>query len=173
MTRLGPTVLILAVCSALGASRPAAAQTAACKPVTDAMLKMVTTPHHTVSTDGSQTTGETIGIDNTSYVRIRGAWRKSPMTPQDQLQQEQENIRNAKVYTCTKLRSETVNGIASVVYKVHSETPDVGTADGTVWIAPSLGLPVKTDEDFTPVGGSKVHHAIVWDYADIRAPVVK
>ncbi|MGH9409346.1 MAG: hypothetical protein ACRD1V_07810, partial [Vicinamibacterales bacterium] len=131
MTRLGPTVLILGVCAALVASRPAAAQTAACKPLTDAMLKVVTTPHHTVPTDGSQT--ETIVADNTSYVRINGVWHKSPMTPRDQLQQEQENIKDAKVYTCTQLRSETVNGIATVVYKVHSETPDVGTSDGTIW----------------------------------------
>ena len=111
MTRLALTVLF--ALGVWGWTDPAAAQTADCKPVTDAMLKMVTTPHHTVSTDGSQTTGETIGIDNTMYVRIRGVWRKSPMTPQDQLQQEQENIRNAKVYTCAKLRSETVNGIAA------------------------------------------------------------
>lgn len=173
MTR--PTLAVL-VFGALGVfvwSDSAAAQAAACKPVTDAMLKMVTTPHHTVSSDGFQITGEAIGVDNTTYVRIRGVWRRSPMTPQDQLKQEQENIANAKVYTCSKLRSETVDGIAAVVYKVHSETPDVGTADGTVWIAPSLGLPVKTDEDFTPAGGSKVHHAVTWDYTNIAAPVVK
>ena len=173
MTQPTLAVLVFGGLSVFGWTDSAVAQTSACKPVTDAMLKMVTTPHHTVSTDGSQTTGETIGVDNTSYVRIRGVWRRSSMTPQDQLKQEQENITNAKVYTCTKLQSETVNGIAAVAYKVHSETPDVGTADGTVWIAPSLGLPVKTDEDFTPVGGSKVHHAIAWDYTNIHAPVVK
>jgi hypothetical protein len=173
MTRFVPAVLLLGAVGVVGWTDPAGAQTADCKSVTDAMLKMVTTPHHTVSTDGSQTTGETIGMDNTLYVRVRGVWHKSPMTPQDQLQQEQENIRNAKVYTCTVLRSETVNGVATTVYRVHSETPDVGTADGTVWIAPSLGLPVKTDEDFTPTGGSKVHHAIAWDYTNIHAPVVK
>ncbi len=166
-------MLIVVACGALGGSHPAAAQTPACRPVTDAMLKMITTPHHAVATDGSQTTGETIAIDNTSYVRIHGAWRKSPMTPQDQLQREHENLKNAKVYTCTRLRSETVNGIAAVVYKVHSETPDVGTADGILWIAPSLGLPLKTDEDFTPSVGAKVHHSITWDYTNIHAPGVK
>ncbi|HEX4568459.1 MAG TPA: hypothetical protein VH138_17630 [Vicinamibacterales bacterium] len=171
MTRLGPSVLILAACAVLGASRPARAQTTGCKPVTDAMLKMVTTSHHTTSTDGSQS--ETIVVDNTSYVRIKGAWRKSPMTPQDQLQQEQENIKSAKVYTCTQLRSETVNGIPAVAYKVHSETPDVGTADGTVWIAPSLGLPLKTEEDITTAMGPQKHISITWDYANIHAPIVK
>lgn len=163
-------ILVAAACI-LPASA-AYAQTAACKPVTDAMIKVATTPHHTASSYGSQN-GETIVADNTSFVRINGAWRKSPMTPQDQLRQEQENIKNAKVYTCTQLRSENVNGVAAVAYKVHSETPEVGTTDGTVWIAPSLGLPVKTDEDFTPSMGSKVHHSITWDYANIHAPVVK
>lgn len=171
MTRLRTTVLILTMCAALGAARPAAAQPPACKPVTDAMLKVATTPHHTVPTDGSQ--GETIVVDNTTYVRIKGAWQKSPMTPQDQLQQEQENIKNVKVYTCTVLRSETVNGIAAVAYKVHSETPDVGTSDGTLWIAPSLGLPVKTEEDITTMVGPKRHIAFTWDYANIHAPVMK
>lgn len=169
MTRLGPVALTLALCGAAGVGR-AAAQTPACKPVTDAMLKAVTTPHH--ASDGSQK-HETIVADNTLYVLIRGQWRKSPLTPQEQLKQEQDNIRSAKVYACTALRSETVNGVAAVAYKVHSETPDVGTSDGIVWIAPSLGLPVKTEEDITPLAGPRMHIAIVWDYKDIHAPVVK
>ena len=170
MTRLASTVLVLAACGALAASRPAAAQTTACKPVTDAMLKVATTPHHT--RDGSQK-NETIVVDNTSYVLFNGAWHKSPMTPQQQLQQERENIKNVKVYECTPLRTESVNGIAAVAYKVHSETPDVGNSDGIVWIAPSLGLPLKTEEDITESMGPKMHISLTWDYANIHAPVVK
>lgn len=173
MTRPVRAVLVLAACATLGAARPAAAQTAACKPVIDAMLKVATTPHHVFSTDERSTRGEVIVADNTTYVLIKGVWHKSPMTPQAQLKQEQENIRDAKVYTCTQLRSETVNGIGAVAYKVHSETPDVGTTDGTVWIAPSLGLPVKTDEDLTLLAGPKKHVSIVWDYTNIHAPAVK
>ncbi len=170
MTRLGSTVLMLGMCCALAVGRPAAAQPIACKPVTDALLKATTTPHH--ATDESRKS-ETIVVDNASYVRFKGAWHKSPRTPQEQLQQEQENIKNAKVYTCTQLRSETVNGIAAVAYKVHSETPDVGTADGTVWIAPSLGLPVKTEQDLALVTGQRRHISTTWDYANIHAPAVK
>lgn len=171
MTRLAATVLILGV-GGLSASRPADAQPAACKPVIDAMLKVATTPHHTLSTDGSQKS-ESIVVDDATYVQVRGAWRKSPMTPQAQRQQEEENIKNAKVYACTELRSETVNGIPAVAYKVHSETPNVGNSDGTVWIAPSLGLPVKTEEDITPSMGPKMHISITWDYSNIHAPLVK
>jgi len=172
MTRLGPTVLMIGVCGAVAASRPAAAQTTGCKPVIDAMLKVATTPHHTIPTDPAQTS-ETLVVDNATYVRIKGVWHKNPLTPQAQLQQKQENIKSAKVYTCTALRSETVNGIAAVAYKVHSETPDVGNSDGTVWIAPSLGLPLKTDEDLTTSAGPKMHISFRWDYANIHAPVVK
>jgi hypothetical protein len=172
MSRFESTVLVLGVCAVLGVSHSATAQPAACKPVTDAMLKVATTPHHTAPTDGSHKS-ETIVVDNTSYVWINGRWHKSPMTPQDQLKQEQENIKNVKVYTCTPLRTETVNGIAAVAYKVHSETPDVGNSDGIVWIAPSLGLPLKTEEDITVSMGPKMHISFTWDYANIHAPVVK
>jgi hypothetical protein len=172
MTRLGSTVLIFGVCGIVGASHPAAAQTPGCKPVTDAMLKVAITPHHTVPTDGAQTS-ETIVVGDATYVRIKGVWHKSPLTPQAQLEQERQNIKSVKVYTCTPLRSETVNGIAAIAYKVHSETPDVGTSDGTIWIAPSLGLPLKTDEDITTTMGPKRHISFTWDYANIHAPVVK
>lgn len=148
----------------------AQATSGSCKPVIDAMLKVVTTPHH--ATDTSHKI-ETIVVDNTSYVLYKGAWLKSPMTPQKQLQQEQENIRNVKVYTCTALRTDTVDGMAAVAYKVHSETPDIGNSDGIVWIAPSLGLPLKTEEDITQSMGPTLHLSMTWDYVNIHAPVVK
>jgi hypothetical protein len=169
MTRLALAVLFVGV---LGPDGPAAAQATACKPVTDAMLKVATTPHHAVSTSERSGATETIVVDNTTYVQIKGVWRKSPLTPQQQLEQEQENITDAKVYTCRMLRAETVNGVAANAYKVHSES-DAGASDGTVWVAPSLGLPVKTEEDITPQVGPKMHVSIAWDYTNIHAPVVK
>jgi hypothetical protein len=157
----------------LWCAAPALAQTsAACKPVTDAMLKVATTPHHTMANSGTSEAIETIAIDNTTYLKMKGAWRKSPMTPQDQLKQEQENIKNAKVYTCQLLRTESVNGVSTNVYKVHSEAQDAGASDGTVWIAPSLGLPVRS-EQVIDTTGSKIHMTITWDFANIHAPAVK
>jgi hypothetical protein len=165
--------VIVPVFGLLCCAAPALAQTsAACKPVTDAMLKVATTPHHTTATGGLAAGVETIAIDNTTYLKMNGAWRKSPMTPQDQLKQEQENIKNAKVYTCQLLRTESVNGVSTNVYKVHSESEDVGASDGTVWVAPSLGLPVRSEQDMTSVGG-KTHMTISWDFANIHAPAIK
>ena len=176
MTRPAPAVLILGVYGVYGvygAGGSVAAQAPGCKPVTDAMFKMETTPHHAVAMSGPSDGGGTIVVNNEIYFKVRGVWKKSPMTPQDQLEQEQENIKEAKVYTCTRLGSETVNGIRAVAYKVHSESNDVGTGDGTVWIAPSIGLPVKLDEDMTPATGAKMHTSMTWDYANIHAPLVK
>lgn len=165
--------LLAFVSAALFAATPAIAQISpVCKPVTDAMLKVATTPHHTASSSAGSEASQSIVVDNATYVQIKGVWHKSPWTPQQQLAQEQENIKTAKVYTCTLLRSEAVNGVAANVYKVHSESDDA-VSDGTVWVAPSLGLPVKTEVDTAPSMGKKMHLSIAWDYANIHAPVVK
>lgn len=161
------------LCAVLCIAAPAAAQvSAACKPVSDAMLKASTTPHHIRSTQsGRPETGEIIVAGDTTYVMSKGAWRKSPMTPVQQRAQEEENIKNARVYTCQPLRNETVNGVPAVVYKVHTES-EVGKSDGQVWVAPSLGLPVRSEIDIDSMG-PKMHTVITWDYANIKAPVIK
>jgi hypothetical protein len=70
-------------CIALLAASPAAAQVSAwCKPVSDAMLKVVTTPHHSMSTEtGRPARGEAITTADAMYVTYKGAWMKSPWTP--------------------------------------------------------------------------------------------
>lgn len=159
--------LVVGVC---GVGSRVEAQAPACKPVFDAMLKLTTTPHHAAATTDGGTVSESIVAGDSVYVKVRGAWRKSPITPQAQRQQEQENIQSAKVYTCQLLRSESVDGVPANVYKVHSETTDVGVSDGTLWVAPSTGLPLKTDQEFT-TGGAKRHITMTWDYANIHAPI--
>jgi hypothetical protein len=166
--------ILSAVCAGLCVAAPAAAQvSAACKPVSDAMLKAVTTPHHLTSKmTGRDEPGETIVTGDTTYVKSKGTWRKSPMSPADQLKQENENIKNAKVYTCQSLRTEVVNGVSTTVYKVHTVN-DSSTGDGMVWVAPSLGLPVRSEQDIDAGDGMKMHMVATWDYANIKAPIVK
>jgi hypothetical protein len=161
------------VSAALVAATPAVAQILpVCKPVLDAEIKVATTPHHAVSTQtGSATPGETITVDGANYVKLRGTWRKSPMTPQENVEREQQNIKDAKVYSCTVLPADSVDGAPAVVYKVHSETPDVGSADATIWLSKATGLPLRTEEDIDT--GQKQHVSIKYDYANIKAPVVK
>ena len=57
---------------------------------------------------------------------------KSPMTVQASLAQQQENIKNATVFSCTRLPDGEVDGTAASVYKVHSETPDVGSSEAQI-----------------------------------------
>ncbi|MGH7487022.1 MAG: hypothetical protein ACREMY_15675 [bacterium] len=160
-------------CIALLVASPAAAQGgAACKPLSDAMLKAATTPHHMQSTEsGRPESGESIMTGDAFYFKYKGAWQKSPRTPADQRRQEEENIKTAKVYTCQSLRTEAVNGVQTVVYKVHSEN-ETGKTDGLVWMAPSLGLPVRSEQDIDTMG-PRMHMVTTWDYVNIKAPVVK
>lgn len=163
------TFSAVSVLLALGVTvTPALAQTpAACKPVSAAMTKLLTTDHANVSTSrGITSQGITAGGVN--YIQVRGVWRKSPMSPQDMLKQEEENIRNAKNYTCKALADEVVDGAPASVYTTHSES-DAGVADAKVWISKSSGLPLKTEEDLETLG----HVSIVYSYTNIHAPVVK
>lgn len=161
------------VSAALLAAAPAIAQISpACKPVLDAEIKLATAPHHAVSTESdSKTIIEMITADGANYVKTRGAWRKSPMTPQDNVAREQENIKNAKVYNCSRLPDDNVDGMPTFVYKAHSETPDVGSGDAQIWLSKATGLPLRTEEDVNT--GTNRHLSIKYDYANIHAPVVK
>jgi hypothetical protein len=169
-----PSVVIAAVLSA--ASTAAAVPVpAVCQPAVDAQVKVITTPHHTVTTQGNQPkTGEAITVDGVNYVKIRDNWIKSPMSPQEVLKQEQENIKNASAYSCTKLADDSVDGAATSVYKVHSEMPEVGSADAQIWVSKATGLPLRTEEDFKEFNTTTPRHmSIKYDYTNIKAPAVK
>jgi len=143
-----------------------------CKPVLDAMLKAVTTDHSTTSKDSKGRTYESITAGGKIYIQINGQWKVGPQTVQERLQQEQENIQNAKTYTCKSLPATTIDGTAADVYEFHSESADVGTGEGTIWLSKSTGLPLKTEEDFTNEG-DKRHLSLVYSYNNINAPAVK
>lgn len=165
--------LLAFVSAALFAAAPAIAQISpVCKPVTDAMLKVATTPHHAVTTESDgKTVIEMITADGANYVKIRGVWKKSPWTPQDSVAQEQENIKSAKVYTCSRLPDDSVDGVPAFVYKAHSETPDVGSSDAQIWLSKATGMPLRAEADSNT--GTNLHTSTKYDYANIKAPVAK
>jgi hypothetical protein len=152
---------------------PAFAQAPAgpCKPVFDAMLKETTTPHHIVTTKDGAPLGEVISTADATYVKVNGAWRKSPMSPKDALTQQQENIRDTTVAACTALPDEVVDGKPTTVYHAHYEQKDLGTSEAKVWIAKGTGLPIRTDVSLQ--AGEKVSVVTKFDYEHIAAPVVK
>ena len=101
-----------------------------CQPALDGQIKLITTPHHTVTSEGNPPKmGEAIAVDGVNYFKVRDKWMKSPMTVQASLAQQQENIKNAAVFSCTRLPDGDVDGTPAAVYKVHTEMPDVGSSD--------------------------------------------
>ncbi len=167
------TIWSLAVCGVLAMPGAAYAQVAqgSCKPVFDAMLKESVTPHHLVTTKNGAELGESISTGDTMYVKIKGEWRKSPMTPQEMLAQQQENIRSTSVASCTALPDDVVDGKAAVVYQAHYEQKDIGASDAKIWLAKATGLPLRTDVSLQ--AGEKVSVVTRFDYDNIKAPVVK
>jgi hypothetical protein len=160
---------LLLIVLALTATVDAMAQKSpACKPVLDAMEKVIAVDHSTTSqVDGRVMEGITSG--GISYIKLPDKWIKSPSSPQETLKREQENIRDAKVYTCQPLPDASVSGTSALVYRAHSEGAS-GIADVTLWISKSTGLPLKLEEDLV-TDGSKRHISNQYEYANIRAPL--
>jgi hypothetical protein len=154
------------------AAAPARAQLSSeCQAVSNAMLRVTTTPHHAVATSSKlREVTESIMAGDTNYFKYHGVWKKSPLSPKDNLEREQDNIKNAKVYTCRRLPDELLDGTPVAAYTAHSETPDVGTTDAKLWISKATGLPLRTDSDID--FGTKQHLSVRYDYADIKAPSI-
>ena len=174
MIRAGAIALLLATVA--GRPAHAAAVDATCKLVFDAVTRQLTTPTHLVTTEvstrhgGKPTTLEMIYAGGAIYMKLDGQWKRSPMTAQDMLKQEQENRRNAKSVTCRYLHDETVDGESTAVYSMQSVTEDTKSG-ATLWLSKRSGLPLKSDvqidmNDKT----SNQHMTIHYDYANVRPP---
>jgi hypothetical protein len=166
----GPTIDV-----ALAQGAPALG---ACGPVYAAGEKRITTPHHIYTTqtqDGTTRTGEIIAMMDAQYILVQGAWMRSPlsMSAQEALQDHRERFRSATAYSCQKLRTESINGVAAVVYQMHSET-DEGISDGQLWIATQTGLPIKQEVDLNVLIGlpGKSHTSARFEYVNVQTPTV-
>lgn len=172
--RIYRRTVMVGVAALLALPATAVAQGAAsgpCKPVFDAVTKEVSTPHHAVTLKDGTTQGESIATADAIYVKLKGTWVKSPLTPKALLAQQQENIRSVTSASCTALPGEVVDGIATNVWQAHYEQADMGASDSKVWIAKATGLPVRTEA--TLQAGEKVSMVTHFDYDHITAPVVK
>ena len=166
----------LAAC-VLGVSlaAPLAGQDTACKPVFDAMTKVLNTPTHVynngTSPAGQARSTEAIYGAGAIFVKTNGAWKKSPMTPQRMQQQEEENRRNSK-YSCRHVQDESVGGESAAVYTAHAETEDT-KSDSRIWISKNKGLPLRQELDIDSGGGpeGKTHHTIRYEYSNVKPPV--
>jgi hypothetical protein len=167
--RLASLVILLPI-----AARGQGVVPPACKVPLDGAIKAVAVPHHAYSaiTEGPSKTdsSEDIVTGGVTYVKVRGAWHRNPMTQQQQLDLAKENIQTAKVMACHELRSESVNGTPADVYSAHIENEDTKD-DATIWIAKSSGLILREEVDVdTAEGGGKGHIAMRYDYANVAPP---
>jgi hypothetical protein len=175
MIRAGAIALLLA--TAAGQPAHAAAIDATCKMLFDATTKQLTTPTHVVATEvsarhgGKPTTLEMIYAGGAVYMKLDGQWKRSGMTAQDMLKQEEENRRNAKSLSCRYLRDETVDGEATAVYSLQSVSDEDTKSGTTLWLSKRSGLPVRSDIQLDLGDKSSNQHLTTrYDYANVRPP---
>ena len=92
------------------AANPLAARaqtvSAACKPVLDANMKEISTPHHAYQTESISLKGapvkgapvkssEIIATATASYILVDGKWTRLNITPKENIALMQENLRNS------------------------------------------------------------------------------
>lgn len=174
MIRTGMIALLIA--AAAGQPARAANPDATCKLVLDVMAKQRATPTHLYATESSPRLGgkpkvnELIYAGGAIYIRMKGQWKRSPLTLQGMQKQQEENQRNAKSITCRYLRDETVDGEAAAVYFSQGENED-SKSDSTLWVSKRTGLPLRSESDLdTGSKTDRMHVAIRYDYADVRPP---
>jgi len=163
--RLHPSSRICAIIFAASASicTPAAiANDDSCKPVFDAITRLVKTPNHQFliqSSDAPGSTpqaGEMIFTGKTTYILHDGKWQTSSITPEETLKQDEENRKNSKT-SCRVVRDETVEGVSAAVYSLHSES-EVGKSDGLIWISKASALPLRQKIELAMNGITEKNH---------------
>jgi hypothetical protein len=155
---------------------PAAfADDVSCKPVFDAISRLVKTPNHQFliqSSDAPGSTpqaGEMIFTGKTTYILHDGKWQTSAITPEETLQQDEENRKNSKT-NCRAVRDESVEGVSATVYTLHSES-EVGKSDGQIWISKASALPLHQKIDLAMNGITEKNHVETrFVYSGIEPP---
>jgi hypothetical protein len=152
---------MLATLASIG-SPAAIADDTSCKPVFDAISRLVRTPNHQFlvqSSDASGSTpqkGEMIFTGKTTYILQDGKWRTSNVTPEETLKRDEENRKNSKT-SCRAMRDETVEGVSATVYTLHSES-EVGKSDGQIWISKASALPLRQKIELAMNGITEKNH---------------
>ncbi len=166
------TLAVMTLAGGLAAATPtfAAEKSPACKPLFDAVEKVAVTDH-AIRVVREGTTSESITANGVTYVQVRGTWKASPMTSQEMLARQRENIRTARAYVCQPLADSVVNGVKAHTYRAHMEAEDGDpVSDATISIAAGSGLLLHTEDDLKS-GGTVSHMSIDYRYDGIRAPV--
>jgi hypothetical protein len=162
---------ILAILGTATGSAAAAELSPACAPILRAMAKTLVVDHATVTQSGGRTTnGITAGGVN--YLQIDNVWKLSPLTPRDNQTRSDENLRNAKSYTCQSLPDSSIDGVAVANYRTHTES-EQAAVDSKISISKASGLAIEVVNDLDAGDGIKSQYSTRYSYTAIRAPTVQ
>jgi len=112
------------------ATLPALALDAACEPFVKAAEKSAEQPaRHNVTVVGEGLRNEAIIKDGQMYMQLDGRWRKGPSTFSASEKKINAEMRSGKIKlsNCQKLGSETVDGVATTVYRYDMQIPEMGS----------------------------------------------
>ena len=160
-------VLTLAT-QGLACSASAAELSADCKPSVAAMEKTLVADHTAVSTRGGDTM-RGVTLAGQSWVQANGAWRKSPITPQETLVMAHDNLKGAKQFSCKALADSVVDGTPVAVYATHTVSGDDDVMDSRVAVSKSTGLVVSVESRAGGEGGLGV--VTRFAYGNVKAPM--
>jgi hypothetical protein len=96
----------------------------------------------------------------------------SGLSPRDNQERSDENLRNAKSYTCQALPDSSLDGAPVFNYRTLTETDDA-VNDSTVSILKSSRLAVAVENTTTEHNGPKTHYVTRYSYTGIRAPTIQ
>jgi hypothetical protein len=107
-------------------------------------------------------------VAGATSIEVRGAWRKAPVTVQQQLDMSRENLKDAKSFTCKALPDSVVDGVPVANYATRTVTED-DTVDTRVSISRATGLAVSVENIIGgDAGASLVTH---YGYSGVKAPI--
>jgi hypothetical protein len=158
----------VAMVVAAAASATAAEPGPACAPILKAMAKTIAVDHATVSqSNGHTSNGITAG--GVSYLQIDGVWKLSALSPKDNQARSDENLKNAKSYTCQALPDSTIDGVLVANYQTRTETEDT-VVESKIALSKATGLAIQVDNYIGE--GNKSHYSTRYTYSGIHAPSV-
>jgi hypothetical protein len=146
----------------------AAAPDPACKPILDGLVKYFTVDHAETWTTEKQS-GERLQKSGVAYLKTRGKWTKSPITPEDSARLIRQVANSAKSYGCKAGSDTTIDGTPAAVWKLHIDDFD-SVSDIVLTVSKATGLPLLTVQD-TENDESKRHTVTRFRYDGIHAPL--
>ena len=150
------------------------ADNAACQAVLEAVIKQAAVPvHQKISIESAAAPGkpiqsELIRVGDTLYMQVQGKWMARPYDGKKAAEDARQAMQKAE-HTCTRVRSEAVDGQAAEFYSVQSKSA-TGSTDSQIWIASATGLPLRQHTVMLEQGTIKMQHVVRFDYANVRAP---